>query len=128
MGKETTWEALGVAPEITTVTKKVRRVSEWDDEVFEKAVWLNQPCGVWLTFIDYIDPDLTGCRDAETVLSSTKAVDFINHIERDFDVPVVGVSTGGDGWACVNIASCAHDEYWPTVFTKDANAAGMTRR
>ena len=36
--KETTWSELGLAEELTTVTKKVRRVGLWDQSLFDAAV------------------------------------------------------------------------------------------
>lgn len=41
MYNETTWKRLGLEPELTTVTKKVRRVAEWDQQLFERAVRAN---------------------------------------------------------------------------------------
>jgi len=117
MGEETTWEALGVAPEITTVTKKVRRVSRWDDEVFAKAIFLNQPCGVWLTFADYLDPSIAGSRDAKAIMASVPVNAFVDMIEREFDVPVVGISTGGTGWSVTTVAPCMHDVWFDTKYT-----------
>ena len=60
MFRETTWEELGVEPEITTVTKKVRRVAEWDDALFANSCLLNAPTEIALTFADYIDKDIAG--------------------------------------------------------------------
>lgn len=53
---ELTWDQVGVEPEITTVTKKVRRVGGWDAEL---ARWSTRFGGVdlaALTFLDYLDP------------------------------------------------------------------------
>ena len=60
MFRETTWEKLGVEPEITTVTKKTRRVAEWDDALFANSCLLNAPTEIALTFADYIDKDVAG--------------------------------------------------------------------
>lgn len=51
---EMTWEQLGVEPEITTVTKKVRRVFSWSDEQFMQAVAANQPDIVFVNFCNYL--------------------------------------------------------------------------
>lgn len=59
---ETSWEAISArlgqeTCERTTVTKKIRRIGAWDQELFEKAVTLNEPIATALTFTDYIvDP------------------------------------------------------------------------
>lgn len=52
--EETTWEALGVVPELTTVTKRVRRVASWSWQQFEDAVRTNEPDGLWVGFMDYV--------------------------------------------------------------------------
>lgn len=38
---ETSWEAVGLAPEYTTVTGKVRRVGTWDSDLARRAVYAN---------------------------------------------------------------------------------------
>lgn len=52
--EETTWEALGVEPEYTTVTKRVRRVFTWSRQQFRDAVAANQPTSIFVTFMDYL--------------------------------------------------------------------------
>lgn len=52
--KEITWEELGVQPEITTVTKKVRRVFTWSDRQFIEALIVNRPGVVMLNFANYL--------------------------------------------------------------------------
>ena len=55
--KELTWAELGVEPEITTVTKKVRRVFSFSVEQFKAAVACNQPEHIFLNFVNYLAPD-----------------------------------------------------------------------
>lgn len=43
---ETTWEELGLPVELTTVTKKPRRVGLWDQELFDEALAANGGPGV----------------------------------------------------------------------------------
>lgn len=50
---ETSWGALGVEPEITTVTKRVRRVFTWSKLQLNDAMALCRPQSVYLTFCDY---------------------------------------------------------------------------
>lgn len=70
IGTELTWEQLTetsggyIQPERTTVTKKIRRVAEWDSALVVDAVQANggagshlHPC---LMFIDYLDPAVAG--------------------------------------------------------------------
>lgn len=60
--KEITWDELGQVPEITTVTKKVRRVFTWSDEQFLRAVHANRPGVVFVNFMNYLGEDVD--RDA----------------------------------------------------------------
>lgn len=59
--RETTWEALGLKPEITTVTKKVRRVGQFEPGRTLDAIHGNRIGNVWprvaFTFMDYLDSD-----------------------------------------------------------------------
>lgn len=66
-----------IKPEKTTVTKKVRRIAEWDDELFAKSCLLNAPTEIALTFADYIDPNLYGCTNPEQVMHSDKLDAFL---------------------------------------------------
>lgn len=50
---ETSWDALGVPPEITTVTKRVRRVFEFSVTQAEHAIRVTRPDVIHLTFCDY---------------------------------------------------------------------------
>ncbi len=52
--KETSWEKLGVEPEITTVTNRVRRVFTWSDQQFMDAVQANDPDVIFVNFMNYI--------------------------------------------------------------------------
>lgn len=54
-GKELTWEDLQVPKEITSVTKRVRRVFEWSDDDFALSISLQKPDWLFLTHCDYCD-------------------------------------------------------------------------
>lgn len=56
--KETSWEEIGQTPELTTVTKKVRRVFNWSDIQFRAAVRANRPDYIFLNFCNYLDPSI----------------------------------------------------------------------
>lgn len=55
---ETTWEEIGVAPEYTTVTKKMRRVGQWETGRTDDAIKANYigatPPNIAMTFMDYV--------------------------------------------------------------------------
>lgn len=83
MWMEITWEELAgrmgrsVVPERTTVTHKVRRIAEWDDDLFRRSDVLNAPTEIALTFCDYIDPDLYGVRDPQRLVESEALREFM---------------------------------------------------
>lgn len=52
--KETSWEALGLPEEYTTVTKRVRRVFTWSWMQFIDAIRCNEPDLVCVNFMDYL--------------------------------------------------------------------------
>lgn len=52
---ETSWEAIGATPEITTVTKRVRRVASFSMNQFFDACYANCPDFVFVSHADYID-------------------------------------------------------------------------
>lgn len=52
--KETTWEDIGVEAEITTVTKRVRRVFTFSHQQLWDALSLTRPDILYVTFCDYI--------------------------------------------------------------------------
>lgn len=50
---EISWAELGVEPELTTVTQRVRRVATFSQDQFEDAVAANDPDFVFLNFMNY---------------------------------------------------------------------------
>lgn len=53
--REMTWEELGKEPEMTTVTKRIRRVATWSRLQFRAAVRANRPDAIFLNFCNYLD-------------------------------------------------------------------------
>lgn len=51
---EITWQELGVAAELTTVTKRERRVATFSAEQFYDAAFTNDPDFVFLNFVNYL--------------------------------------------------------------------------
>ena len=74
MKNEITWEQLqqkmgvNVVPEKTTVTQKIRRIAEWDADLFKQSCLLNAPTCIALTFADYIDPNVMDAVHPEDLL------------------------------------------------------------
>ncbi len=54
---EIDWKDIGVEPERTTVTNKVRRIFTWSPEQYVKALIANQPDYVFVNFLNYIRED-----------------------------------------------------------------------
>lgn len=66
-----------ITPEKTTVTKKVRRIAEWDDALFEQSCILNAPTQIALTFADYVDPNIHGCDTIDAFKQSANLQKFV---------------------------------------------------
>lgn len=58
--QETTWEALGLEPELTTVTKRVRRVFTWSRRQFIECLKANEPDVIFLNFCNYLSKEKLG--------------------------------------------------------------------
>lgn len=76
--------------EHTTVTKKVRRIGEFDEQVFLNAVLLNAPTSIALTFADYIDSSDFERVNYSALSSRTKT--FIQFLEMFAPVHFIGTS------------------------------------
>lgn len=94
MGEEISWRELNkeiqskggtpIVPEKTTVTKKMRRIARWNNDLVGRAITLNEPTEYALTFVDYIDPDLYGTTDYEKVVRSERLWNFL----RQTNLPI----------------------------------------
>lgn len=58
--KEISWEELGKQPELTTVTKRVRRVATFSSDQFYDALEANDPEFVFISHLDYLERDAQG--------------------------------------------------------------------
>jgi adenylosuccinate synthase len=97
---ETSWEEIGVEPERTTVTKKVRRVGKWDKELLQNAIRLNGPHPyLALTFADYIDPSVKGSYDYSKVFYSEELHKWWIANAYELNVSMDFVGTGPDSVA-----------------------------
>lgn len=83
MNNETSWEALGLPPETTTVTGKTRRVGRWDPNLAMEAVFANggphPQVKLALTMADQIDPGVRGITRPDELTPAVAA--FIHQIE-----------------------------------------------
>lgn len=97
---ETSWDELGLAPEQTTVTKKTRRVGEWDPELVRRAVWanggpFNNSVRVALMMADYKIPEIAGKERMSDLTDDEqdKLMDLVKGVEADVDARVGLVGT-----------------------------------
>lgn len=89
---ELTWDEVGVPPEVTTVTRKVRRVGSWDTLQVAQAAARNEPVQLVVTFIDYINPKDKGVTQWDAL--SSKTLSWISLAQTQLAMPIAGVGTG----------------------------------
>lgn len=77
--------------EITSTTKRRRRVSEFDWTLLRKAATLNAPTDVALTFVDYITIKNQAARRFEQL--SEESLRFVEEVERVSAAPVSLIAT-----------------------------------
>ena len=80
--------------EITTTTHRRRRVSEFDWDLFQRAVTLNAPTDIALTFADYLTVKNREARRFEQLTPDT--IRFVEELERVASAPVSLISTRFD--------------------------------
>lgn len=101
MKNETTWEALGLAEERTTVTQKVRRVGGWDPELLAAAVQANggHKAKVVITMLDQIIPELAGYQEEHdehgTVIIGEPLQAAMDWINENANYEQIGAHVGG---------------------------------
>lgn len=78
--------------ELTTVTKRLRRVFTFSPTQLKEAVAINGATKIALNFANYIDWSCTGCNDYSKLPQSVH--DFIKDIEDIAGIPVTVVGTG----------------------------------
>jgi adenylosuccinate synthase len=94
---ETSWEALGLPEERTTVTNKVRRVGAWDPALLRDAIRANggdgwsSPVRLVITMLDQLFPEIAGVPNDGHL--DDKHLDWLRAIEEDFNVEVAYVGT-----------------------------------
>lgn len=80
--------------EYTSVTKRLRRVGMFDEEMVKKAVRINRPTQLALNFIDYINTkDFRVKKYSDLSMDSKK---YVERMEMLYGVPVTLIGTGPD--------------------------------
>lgn len=100
---ETSFEEIGVEEEITTVTKKVRRVGQWNPEQVRYSCNANYPANVVVTFIDYLWPEAKNITNWRAL--PTAAIEWIEQQEDLIKAPIVAVGTGPNSYCPLKSAS-----------------------
>ncbi|PSO20343.1 adenylosuccinate synthetase [Bradyrhizobium sp. MOS003] len=92
---ETTWDAIAQSAglpagyhELTTATKKVRRVGHFEATIVKRAMAINRPTRIILNHFDYVDP---GVRDGQI---NASALSFLKKVEDGINCRVDFVGTG----------------------------------
>jgi adenylosuccinate synthase len=105
MKGETSWGALGLPEEFTTVTKKVRRVGEWDGELVKAAVRANggaPTVKVALTMADTVFPELAAANDLDDIEAETwsNLIEWLTTLEDEIGAPIrfIGTSPVNGFW------------------------------
>lgn len=78
--------------ELTTVTKKTRRVFEMNFDRLKYNVMINKPTGLVLNFAEYIDWKAYRCKSYDELPQSVK--DYVKKLEEVTNTPVVIIGTG----------------------------------
>lgn len=80
LDNEIKWEDIASNPELSSVTRKIRRIAKFDTEIVRKAIVSNRPTKIVLNHLDYID--------------TVKREIFIENIEKTIEqtVDYIGLS------------------------------------
>lgn len=98
---ETTWDMLGLPPEFTTVTKKMRRVGAWDPLLARRAIMANggDQVRVALSMVDQVAPEVTGVTETAKVIADDKAWAFMQKVEAALMGARIALMTTGPNTA-----------------------------
>ena len=84
---EISWSDIGVQPETTTVTGRVRRVFTWSDQQFAEALRANDPNVIFVNFLNYIGGPDSG--KVNTFLQQVWNV-YVDTLNREPDAILAG--------------------------------------
>lgn len=91
---ETTWEALGLPAERTTVTKKIRRVGLEDWDLVRNAVIANGSAPTVRLAVTMLDQKIPSMRDRIVTTDDNEVMDYLRYIEREVGAEVRLATTG----------------------------------
>lgn len=88
-------------PEITTVTKRVRRIARWDAERNRQTVLETRPTEIAITFLDYLWPNLAEVKAKRHL--DKECIQWLKAQQEFLGVPITYVSTGPGQENCFRI-------------------------
>jgi adenylosuccinate synthase len=86
--------------ETTTVTKRIRRVAEFDLELVKRAVLVNRPTQIALQFLNYLFPEDENANEWRELSQNAKK--YIIILEKKLGVPITLIGTGRDNYAMID--------------------------
>ncbi len=99
-GEELTWEEIAkrsgydsLVPEITTVTKRQRRIFEFSVKEMKHAIMVNKPTHYHITFADYINREDYG-KHGEFSGLTNDSQHFMNFVENELGIELNTIGTG----------------------------------
>lgn len=75
--KELSWDELNQNPELTTVTKRIRRIFTFSKEQFERSIKYIKPTHLFLNFINYLEEE--NLKDFEFLNSLKKIKKYVGY-------------------------------------------------
>lgn len=103
---ETTFDALGQPDEFTTVTKKKRRVGEWDPELVREAIEANggkRVVRLAMSMLDKVHPEVAGAIDWVPPSMSAASIAWLQDREEELGVNINWIGTGPDTCVWVGV-------------------------
>lgn len=91
----------GKLEEMTTVTKHVRRVGKMDLDWVKRAIMVERPTQIALTFVDYVNYQDFGVEKWASLSKKTR--DYIVELEKKLEVPITLISTGPDNLHTIDL-------------------------
>ena len=96
-------------PEITTVTKKARRIAEMDTHLLLQAIQICGPSGLAVTFLDYLWPELVGVSPNEW---HRECFEWLAALQKTLGVRIEYVSMGPGDVISVKSSMLLIQELW----------------
>lgn len=90
-------------PEFTSVTKRLRRVAEFDMAAVKIACRYNRPTSLAVMGLDRLDYEVTGATDTAELTTTTRQ--FLDTVTKETGVPVEFVGTGFGTFDVISIGT-----------------------